>query len=116
MAPLANLNLAYALTPKSLLRMAFANTVNRPEFRELAPFVYYDFNTDFNYAGTPGLKTAYIQNADLRYEIYPEKGETISGGLFYKHFKKPHRVGGWRSRVRARSTSTSTPKVRNRQG
>ena len=87
--PLPSANLSYALTPKALLRFGSGITLNRPEFRELAPFLYYDFQQDANYAGNPGLKTATIYHADLRYEYYPSKGETVSLGIFGKRFVNP---------------------------
>lgn len=91
--PLPSLNLSYALSSKALLRFGTGVTLNRPEFRELAPFVYYDFQNDANYVGNPNLKTASIYNVDLRYELYPTKGETISFGVFGKHFSNPIELG-----------------------
>src|SRR5690606_24570178 len=35
------------------------------------------------------LKRGKISNIDLRYEMYPKLGETISFSLFYKHFSNP---------------------------
>jgi TonB-dependent receptor len=87
--PLPSVNLAYNLTDKSLFRLAYGITLNRPEFRELAPFTYYDFAFDVSRVGNPDLKTPTIQNADLRYEIYPSDGEVISVAGFYKHFRNP---------------------------
>lgn len=87
--PLPSVNLAYNLTDKSLLRLAYGITLNRPEFRELAPFTYYDFAFDVSRVGNPDLKTPTIQNADLRYEFYPSDGEVISIAGFYKHFRNP---------------------------
>lgn len=86
---LPSANLTYNLTDKSLLRLAYSVTVNRPEFRELAPFNYYDFNFDVSRVGNPKLKTPSIQNADIRYEYYPSDGEVISIAGFYKHFTNP---------------------------
>lgn len=74
---------------KSLVRLAYGKTVNRPEFREMAPFVYYDFMYDVNIVGNPDLKSATINNLDLRYEYYPSSSETVSFGTFYKSFKNP---------------------------
>lgn len=74
---------------KTLLRVGYGRTVNRPEFRELAPFVYYDFMYDVNIVGNPDLKSAVIDNFDLRYENYPNVGETVSFGLFFKNFYNP---------------------------
>jgi outer membrane receptor protein involved in Fe transport len=82
-------NSAYNLTEKSLLRFAYSNTVNRPEFREIAPFAFYDYKYDANRIGEPGLKPARIHNIDLRFETYPRTGETFSVGAFYKYFNNP---------------------------
>ena len=86
---LPSLNAAYIFDKKNLLRLAYGKTVNRPEFRELAPFVYYDFMYDVNIVGNPDLKSATIDNIDMRFENYPSASETISFGLFYKRFLNP---------------------------
>jgi outer membrane receptor protein involved in Fe transport len=39
--------------------------------------------------GTPTLRTAFINNLDIRYELYPNPGEIFSIGGFYKSFKDP---------------------------
>ncbi len=88
-AALPMLNIAYNLTDRSLARIAYSRTVNRPEFRELAPFLYYQFELEASIYGTPGLNTAFINNVDLRWEMYPNPGEMISLGAFYKDFKDP---------------------------
>lgn len=82
-------NLAYNLTSNSILRAAYSKTVNRPEFRELAPFLFYDYKLEAGRVGNPNLITATIDNLDLRYEIYPRNGEIISVGAFYKYFTNP---------------------------
>ncbi|WP_415060837.1 TonB-dependent receptor domain-containing protein [Flavobacterium sp.] len=86
---LPSLNVGYNITEKSLLRVAYSRTVNRPEFRELSENLFYDFKLNANILGNPSLTTATIDNFDLRYEFYPTKGETISLGAFYKNFDKP---------------------------
>lgn len=88
-AALPSLNVAYNLTDRSLMRMAYGRTVNRPEFRELAPFLYYQFEYEAAVIGSPGLKTATIDNIDARWEMYPNPGEMLSIGAFYKSFKNP---------------------------
>lgn len=88
-AALPSLNAAYNLSDRSLVRAAYSRTVNRPEFRELAPFLYYQFEYEAALIGTPDLKTAFIDNLDLRWEMYPNPGELISIGGFYKNFKDP---------------------------
>jgi len=89
---LPSTNLSYNFTEKMLVRAAYGQTLNRPEFRELAPFSFFDFNYNFVYTGDKNLKTARIQNADLKWELYPNKGELITFGAFYKHFEDPIEV------------------------
>jgi outer membrane receptor protein involved in Fe transport len=83
---LPSANLTYNFTDKMLLRAAYYRTVNRPEFRELAPFFFYDFDFDADISGNVQLQTATINNFDLRWELYPGSSEVINVGLFYKDF------------------------------
>ena len=83
---LPSLNAAFNFTERSLVRLGTSLSVNRPEFREIASYGYYDFNTDALISGNPNLRTAKIFNADLRYEFYPTRSEMLSVGVFYKHF------------------------------
>ena len=86
---LPSLNATYNLTPRMLVRLAYGMSVNRQEFRELSPSTYYDFDMFSTITGNPDLRQAVVQNVDLRYELYPAAGETISVAVFYKHFKNP---------------------------
>jgi len=86
---LPSLNAVYNLNDKQLIRLAYSRTVNRPEFRELAPFNFYDFNLNADTRGNSRLKVATIDNADLRWEYYPSAEELISVGVFYKLFQNP---------------------------
>jgi len=84
-----SINTSYNLSEKSLLRIAYASTINRPEFREVSPLVYYDFTEKNTITGNPKLKDASIQNLDIRFENYPSPTETFSIAAFYKHFTNP---------------------------
>jgi TonB-dependent receptor len=86
---LPSLNLTYELTSKANLRLSGFQSVNRPEFREFAPYRYYDYDNDFIVGGNPELQRSKITNIDARYELYPGAGEIISGSLFYKYFDNP---------------------------
>jgi hypothetical protein len=86
---LPSLNASYNLTEKSLLRVAYAQTINRPEFREVSPLTYYDFTEKYSVRGNPDLKDCSIQNLDVRFEHYPTPNETFSVAAFYKHFSNP---------------------------
>ncbi|MBD0258858.1 MAG: carboxypeptidase-like regulatory domain-containing protein, partial [Cytophagales bacterium] len=88
-SPLPSVNLSYNLSDKQLVRLAYAYTVNRPEFRELAPFIYFDYNINATVQGNRSLKTANIQNLDARWEFYPSPSELVSFGVFYKYFTNP---------------------------
>lgn len=85
---LPSVNFIYGLNKKQNLRLSFSKTLNRPEFRELAPFLFYDAETKRNREGSP-LIIAKIFNADLRYEIFAGKGQLFSVSAFYKKFDDP---------------------------
>ena len=89
---LPSMNLTYNFSEKALLRLAYGKTLNRPEFRELAPFSFYDFVNNRTVSGNPTLKNADIQNFDFRYEFYPTPSELISVAAFYKDFTNPIEV------------------------
>ena len=79
----------YNINEKNLFRLSYGETVNRPEFREMAPFDFQDFELFAIVYGNIGLKSAYIKNYDLRYEWYPNQGEMVSIAGFYKSFTNP---------------------------
>ncbi|MBP8759165.1 MAG: TonB-dependent receptor [Parabacteroides sp.] len=84
-----SLNVSYSFNQKHQLRMAYGRSVNRAEFREIVPYVYYDFERFANISGNAELKNAYANNVDVRYEFYPSAGETVTLGGFYKGFNNP---------------------------
>lgn len=86
---LPSVNAIYKFNDKNLVRIAYGKSLNRPEFREIAPFPFYDFETNAVYSGNPNLKNATIHNGEIRYEHYPSESELISVGLFYKKFHNP---------------------------
>ncbi len=86
---LPSANFVYSLTSKANLRAAFSKTINRAEFRELAPYIFYDFVTQYTIEGNPNLQRASIANYDLRYEFYPGRAQLFSISGFYKDFTNP---------------------------
>ncbi|TAH38836.1 MAG: TonB-dependent receptor [Bacteroidetes bacterium] len=86
---LPSLNANFSISEKSNIRFAASKTVARPEFRELAPFSFYDFSTATSIEGNDSLKRTEIYNFDLRFETFPENGQVVSASLFYKKFKNP---------------------------
>jgi len=83
---LPSANFIYGINAKSNLRLCYSQTVSRPEFRELAPFGFFDFVSFFTVRGNPDLRRAKIYNYDLRYEIYPGVAQIFSVSVFYKKF------------------------------
>ena len=84
-----SVNMAYSFTTKNLVRFAYGRTINRPEFREIAPYTYYNFEEKATYYGNPDLTNSYIQNMELRYEFFPANGDMITLGGFLKQFSNP---------------------------
>ena len=86
---LPGFNLVYALSERTNLRGGYSHTVNRPEFRELAPFEFTDVIGGRAVVGNPNLERALIKNVDLRVETFPGAGEVLAVSGFYKDFTNP---------------------------
>lgn len=86
---LPGLNITYKLNASTNIRFSGSQTVARPEFRELSPFAFYDFELNAQVVGNSKARRSKISNLDLRYEWYPRGGEVISVGTFYKYFRDP---------------------------
>ncbi len=86
---LPSANFIFAVTSKQNLRLSYSRTLNRPEYRELAPFGFYDFTNQFFTQGNPLLERSSILNFDLRYEFFPSKGQVFTASYFNKNFDKP---------------------------
>ncbi|MDD6766254.1 MAG: outer membrane beta-barrel protein [bacterium] len=84
-----SINTTYQLNEKQQLRLSYGKSVNRAEFREVSPSVYYDFDLASHVQGNVDLQSCYIHNLDLRYEYYPTRGEQITLAAFYKRFQNP---------------------------
>jgi outer membrane receptor for ferrienterochelin and colicin len=85
-------NFAYNINSSSIIRFTYGMSVNRPEFREIASFYFVDFDQNAGIYGNENIKSAYIHNFDLRYELYPGNDETFNAGIFYKSFSNPIEV------------------------
>lgn len=83
------LNVTYQLTTQMNLRASASKTLNRPEFRELAPFDFTDVLGGRTVQGFPGLTRATIQNYDVRWEWFPGPTDLFSVSFFDKHFNDP---------------------------
>jgi hypothetical protein len=86
---LPSLNFVYSINTKQNVRLSYSKTVNRPEFRELAPFLFRDYTIKYAVFGDTTLRRALIENYDLRYEFFPGKAQLLSVSGFYKKFTDP---------------------------
>ncbi|RYY30703.1 MAG: TonB-dependent receptor [Chitinophagaceae bacterium] len=86
---LPSINLNYSINSRNQVRLSGSQTVARPEFREIAPFQFFDYEQIWGVSGDVNLKRTSITNADLRYEFYPKPGEVISFGVLAKNFDNP---------------------------
>jgi TonB-dependent receptor len=86
---LPSANLTYSLNEQHQLRLSASKTLSRPEFRELSPFAFYDYEEEASVQGNPNLVRGTITNYDIRYEWYPGQNQLFSVSLFYKDFINP---------------------------
>lgn len=71
------------------LRAGASMTIARPQFREQAPQLYLDPESDRTFIGNPFLFDSEIINLDARYERYFDRGQFATFGVFYKDIEKP---------------------------
>ncbi|MGQ9620826.1 MAG: TonB-dependent receptor domain-containing protein [Bacteroidales bacterium] len=102
-----SLNLIYNLKTNQNLRFSFARTIARPSFKEMSyaeisdpvsgrTFIggmFRDANNNLGIEYWDGnLRSSYITNIDLRWEIFMKNGQMISLSTYYKDFKDPIEV------------------------
>src|SRR5438552_11856711 len=75
------------MNEKINIRLAATQTISRPEFREIAPFSFYDFELGSIIQGDTNIDRALIRNLDFRIEYYPTAGELLSLSIFHKRFE-----------------------------
>lgn len=105
--PLPAVTLQWQIGDRQALRAAAARTIVRPQFRELAPFRYDDYQEST--LGNPFLQNGEIYNLDLRWSLFPSLGEIVSIGGFYKVFNDPIEV----VRLPTAGTNVGTPEPYN---
>ena len=110
---LPGVNIVIKPTEKTNIRIGGSQTVVRPEFRELSPFAFYDFELNAQVVGNNSIKRTKVTNADLRYEIYPASGELVTVGVYFKHFDRPieyyfNRTGPATNTFNVANTKTAT--------
>ncbi len=82
-------NATVSLSDRQNLRFAFAQTVARPDPREVSPDYFVAITGDCANRGNPEIDRSRIMNSDVRWEFYPGPGDLISISAFHKEFDKP---------------------------
>lgn len=90
--PMPSASVIYSINPRMNLRGGYAQTVSRPDFRELSPFDFNNVYGGFVTQGNPNLMRAAIKNSDLRWEWFPGGNQLIAASVFLKDFKDPIEV------------------------
>ena len=92
-----SVNLIFALNEAQNLRASYAQTIARPSFKELSFAQILDPVSDrifngslFPYPDWDGhLTETRIDNVDLRWEMFLQRGQIFSASVFYKRFEDP---------------------------
>jgi hypothetical protein len=81
---LPSANFSWIINDVTNFRLAYSQSVNRPEFRELSSFYFYDYNTFEGTFGNPLLGRALSRNYDARFEWFPDLGDVVAMSYFSK--------------------------------
>lgn len=81
--------LTWTFLPDMQLRLHGSKTIARPQFRELAPQIYQDFESDREFTGNPFLTDSTLLNFEGRYEYYFAPGQRLSAAGFWKRIDNP---------------------------
>ena len=82
-------SLTWLISDRQQLRLSYAETIIRPDFKELSDSPFTDPILEREVVGNPELLPSDVQHADIRWEFYPEPGELLSIGAFYKRIEQP---------------------------
>lgn len=81
--------LTWLISDRQQLRLSYAETIIRPDFKELSDSPFTDPILEREVVGNADLVPSDVQHADIRWEFYPEPGELLSVGAFYKRIEQP---------------------------
>jgi outer membrane receptor protein involved in Fe transport len=82
-------NVVVELTDEMAVRAGYSATVARPQIRELAQSIVFDYTNERSFYGTPDLRRSLIHNFDLRWEYFPSSRDVIAISAFGKLFEDP---------------------------
>ena len=83
------LTVTWELQDNMQLRLHGSKTIARPQFRELAPQLFQDFESDRQFFGNPLLTDSELLNAEARYEWFFGRDQRLTAAAFYKKIDNP---------------------------
>ncbi|SFU28257.1 TonB-dependent receptor [Pustulibacterium marinum] len=84
---LPGVHFKYNASDKTVLRFAWTNTLARPNYVDMAPFVETVSDDEEIVLGNPDLDPTTSMNFDFMAEHYYQSVGILSGGVFYKRLK-----------------------------
>ena len=82
-------SIIYSISENTNFRVAYSNTIARPNYREIAPFSGFDAYGGSINIGNTNLDRTLITNYDARWEYFMAPGELIAVSGFYKLLDNP---------------------------
>lgn len=82
-------NFIYSLNDDQNLRLTYSRSTARPSFKEASVAQIFDPITNITFNGNLELKPTYVNNLDVRYEIFGDDAQLIAVSGFYKDFTDP---------------------------
>lgn len=86
---LPSATLTYEIVENMQVRLAYSQTITRPDLRELSVAPFIDDDRNITVRGNPNLRVTEIDNFDARFEWYFAAGESLTAGVFHKEFSNP---------------------------
>ncbi|MBB5710456.1 TonB-dependent receptor domain-containing protein [Sphingomonas xinjiangensis] len=81
--------LTWNFAPDMQWRLNASKTIARPQFRELAPQLYLDYDSDRVFYGNPFLQDSKLTNLEARYEWFFGRDQRFTAAAFYKKIDNP---------------------------
>ncbi len=82
-------NFIYSLNDDQNLRLTYSRSTARPSFKEASVAQIFDPITNITFNGNLELQPTYVNNLDIRYEIFGDDAQLIAVSGFYKDFTDP---------------------------
>lgn len=83
------INASFTPQKNTVIKASYSQSVNRPAFREISPFIFYDFDYRADIQGNSKLENASLHNLDFSLLYLFGRNEYFSISPFYKKLYQP---------------------------